>query len=552
MGRTIVIEFDDNDDEDENKKKQEEAQDDLDENNYNENDQGDTSFDPSSFGTEPDASSSATDPDSIEVDPQDFDEAGPEVPVVKPGEKVDPDALVKAEIRKQEALNRKRLREEQANERRRLKQQMDDEARALRRARREAKAANQEQVTAIRSEAITQRVQAYSVSSVLGLPGYVGAAAVDQFLIRPNETKSIQERKQYEADLERYNQEMEDYRIAQRRAEEDRIKNLPVEAVDVDAIRAKHGLPPTQPATPTPSPTQPSTTPPTPPTPPSGGGGSGGSGGGGGSPPPGPPGNQGATPPPPLPPVPPAPFVPNAIGSALQMGVIGIELARALKGGIESAGKQAETVTRSTFGEDPLQGLREGGHTLQKVMDPLGINSTIQVAVSGFDTLLTMTDEIRQYAKKDLAFSPMALGASVEGDVQKLLQQMDIAQRLDPLKSEIVKQTAQMDILWNELRAELFENLGPAILAAMKLINGVLERFMIGTKEPLTFLTENIGAWPGSLVIVQYLLGMIADNTSKKPDDDLVDRDIQQQIADFLNPNNLNNIPKAAFPNGVP
>lgn len=556
MGRTITIEYEDDDEgDDEGENISEEMQSHLDEQEYNENDQGDTSFDP----TQLEGSPESLEPESFDVKPTDFQEAPPEVPLIKPTDKIDPDALVAAELKKREAAARKRLREEQADERRRLREEMQDEARRLRREKREAKAINQEQITAIRSQAISQRVQAYSVSSVLGLPGYVGAAAIDQLLIRPSEERAIQERKQYEADLERYQREMEDYNVALKRQEEARIRNMPVESIDVNEVRASLGLPPKEPEaqTPPPAPTpqqpegqpeaqQPAQAaaqaqapeqrqgggrvPPVPPVPPKGPGG---------TMPPGPP----------TPPTPPEPFVPNPFGMAIQLGVIAVEAAQAIRKGIEGIGKEAESGIRATFGDNPIEGIRQTEHTVQNAIDPFGTNVPLQVAVSGFDILLTLTEEIKKNAERDLEFSPEALSVSIEGNINKLLQQIDIGQRLDPVKAAILEQTNRLDMNWAELKAQLFENFGPMIVQLLKLINSYLEFYKPILETSSSNWNLLNAALPGNVGSILSLLDGIFGNTTPKPNQDLVDRDILSQISQFMNPNNPN-IP--GIPNPVP
>lgn len=533
MASSVTINFDDDDDDDE-------GIDPLEGQEYNENDQGDTSFDPSTFG---DSDSNATEPDIL-VQPKDFQETTPDVPIVDPSKKVDVDALVDAELRKQAITNRRLLNEEKAEQRRLLREQQEDAARQQRRDRKDAKAASQEQKTNIRSEAISQRVQAYAASSVLGLPGYIGASFVDQFIIRKNEDLQIQAQKEYEANLERYNQQVEIDRVQERRDAEAKIRELPVQAVDVDAVRAKHGLPPLPPADNSgkqPDFVGPMKEPEGPPRPP--------------APPGGPPAaasdDGGKRPPPVLPTMPNIPTT-NA-GMGVGIATAAFMVAQQANQVISSTGDQIQRLGEATLGDDPFKAAKEGARTFQKTADPLGVGIPLEVAVTGFEVLLGLTEQIMKNSEKDLAFSPLSLTANVEGTLQKLLQQIDIAERLDPLKSEVIRARTEVDMAWQEFKARAFEDLAPTIILILKLIASGLDKAAAVQKVTGGALDGFFATFSPATRAILQTLGAIKANTTPAGAGAALDKSgILGEIRDFMDPTNMKDIPKAAFPNGVP
>jgi hypothetical protein len=552
--------------------------DDDDDQEYNENDTGDTSFDPSTFGD--DDSVNATNPEAIEIAGPAANAKAPDLDPEASQKPVDVEKLIDAEIRKMDQANRRTLREQQAEERRRLKERNEDQLRLMREMKRQEKTASQEQVTNTRSSAITQRVQAYSVSAALGLPGYIGAAAFDQFVIRPEEQQQVEQNKQYQAALDNYYRQLEKDRVQEKRSEEERIRQMPVEAVDVDAVREKHGLPPqattpeapkapTQPSlseVPTPEgqkqqqpvppsePAQPQTQPqqqtqasqPQQPVPQQQAAG--------GAPPSGPPpkqpvGQQPQADPPPIMPAPPAPPVASNIGTAAQIAAMAIQAAQMINGGIRDYGQQASKTVNATLGDNPYDAARQHSKLAQKSIDPLGVNIPVQVAVTGFDALLSLTEEIKKNAEKDLAFSPLSLSASVEGDIQKLLQSMDLAQRLDPTKAEVIRLNTQVEMAWNEFKVEMFENIAPHIIVLLTAMSNLIQLGTGAQKTTQDLIGSLISPAGQAGAFLKDVLERIAGNT-KKPANAIDKSDLMVQVSKFLDPYNVRPINRpAAHPN---
>jgi len=470
-------------------------------------------------------------------------------------EKVDPDKLADAEIKRLNIANKRDLRQRQAEAKTELQRRSQDAERAARESRREQIARSAEQIAEIRSNAVAARIQAYSISSFLGIPGYLGASLYDQGVNRPQEQSQIDQMRQYQEQLRAYHAQEDERRRSEKRAAEDDIKNMPVDATNASAVRAKYGLGGTPPGTP----------------PPPGNGGSGGqqppAGGqggtgnnppppagnntqpGGGQPPAAPPpgggqGGSGAQPPILPPTLPQLPGNMNALLAPFAGIAVAFEAAQRINQRIDAAGKDISGNFRDLMGDSPQRGLDAGARSVRRGFDPLGVNIPMQVAVTGFDTLLSMTEDIRKAADKDLAFSPLSLTNTVEGSIAKLLQSISIAERLDPTKAEVIRLQTQLDMAWEEFKAEMFLVIAPLLKDFMKGVITLLETIVAGIKFSQGFgegLTEALPVW------VQGLLGwlkIIANNTEK---DKLagLDGELLKQMSKFLDPKQA----RVIFPN---
>lgn len=428
----------------------------------------------------------------------------------------------------------RRRREEQAEARRLLRERQQEQVREQRIQSRERLRASREQVTAARSEAIAGRVQSYSLAASLGFPGYVAASVVDSLFIRPKEDAQVEAQREYQKQLEIYQETLRRDQLAQKRAEEQAIRDMPITATEIDG-RGKPvknpPLPPMPPGTP-PNVPPPANYPPAPPTPP--------------SPPNVPPGSPPTPPnpppnvPPPVPPTPPTP-PPSNVGGGLGTAAIAltaaIQSAQAVNQAIDKLADGVSNTLVSAIKGDGIEASKSGIKTAQSIIDPLGVQIPLNVAVQSFDTLLDVNRAILDVARQNIAFAPQTLQADISGDLQKLVQSIELARKNDPTTAELIRANTQFEMAWAETRAKLLETLGPAIILLLQQLtnqvtlvgNGVQAASSVGSG----FLQT---AWPALYI----LLSKLVSNTEPKLDD-LDDSDILNQIGDFFNPDRQRN-----------
>lgn len=502
----------------------------------------------------------------------------------------------------------KELADTQKRQRLALRRQHQDETRNRRiQAKLDKRAATDRRI-GIRSSAVSQRIQSYSIASSLGFAGYVAASLVDQFVIRPKEEADIAAEDKYNADYAAYQQALEQDQIDRRRAEEDRISGM---AVDEPAIRKEliDGLPDKKPD------------------------------------------NFGNAPSPKyrqhvddtlkrtdldpqerayyerqrasfleetrpraatldtdprydsrertertrdkeyldtdeeldgvpfssrnkvgpdlvnaargipdfakvLKPRVPADFVgppapPTATVSFLEKaGPIGLAVAAGITASqlvnqtIDKAGESVSKISKDVFTGTPTAGLRDMAKFAQGGLDPLGVNIPLQVAVTGFEVLLSLTESIKSYAEKDKEFSPLTLATSIEGDIAKLMQSMELAAKNDPMKASFINATNRLDMVWNEFKSEMFQKLGPALIVAITALS--------------SFIKGNIGLGSAIYTAAKYTpnaLGLLINAVellAKSLEKDPVAGKLFDQLTDFMDPNNNADLPAGAFNNKMP
>lgn len=419
---------------------------------------------------------------------------------------------------------------DQTEARRALREQQQDQAREQRIQSREALRISREQVTAARSDAISERVQSYSFASSIGFPGYVAASVVDAMYIRPKEERAVEEERQYQRDLQRYNEQVARDQIAEKRRQEQAIRDMPIDAVQVDE-RGKPvknpplppGLPPIPPSNVPP----PGGLPPNNPVPPTGG-----------QPPNQPPGQppQGPPPganPPPIRPQRQPPVLPSSnIGQAAVPITAAIQAAQYINQAIDRLGDNVNALGVSIAKGDGTEASKATAKTFQSAIDPLGVQIPLNVAVQSFETLLDINKSILETTKQNLSFSPKSLVATVSGDIDKLVQSIELSRRTDPVTAELIKANTQFDMAWAEARAQFIEVLGPRIIQLLELLTLGLQAqtnaIDFGSGATRGFIET---AWPA----LGALLDKIADNT-KKDRDDQTDKDLVEQINKFFDP----------------
>jgi hypothetical protein len=451
--------------------------------------------------------------------------------------------------------------------------------RELQDSKREQRIANREAITEagmrrtqIRSNAVTGRVQSYSLASALGLPGYITASVVDAFFTRPHEERQMAKERQYINEYADYERQLEDLRIQKQREREDDLDSRSPTPVNRDEVRESlknTGVPgtstnpPAPPAPPSSGPSSPSSPSSPPPSVPPGSGSSAPPGNGPLPTPPnsgwpkgwnqwgtmGPPG--GGSGPPPIPPLPKPPIkppIPIPLPPVFEGIAAVVEAIQRIQQGGATAVNNIGNTIRGGLNDSPITGLKAINKGIHETADPLGLFTPI--AVAGFDQLLSLTEEIRNYAMKDIQFAPETLQASVEGDISKLLQSIDLSMKNDPLKAAFVRVNTTLEMAWADLQAKVFEVLQPIIIPLMQTMVTHLRaavRFLDLLQAGMYAIAGNI---PVFGIAIRALLQQIQTNTAP-PVNNLATSGILKQIEDFMNPSNLQDINRRNIPNPV-
>lgn len=451
----------------------------------------------------------------------------------------------------------RKLKKEQQEALRQAKEEYSKQLREDREAAKRLQQESRDAVQAIRAEAIGSRVNAYSLASALGFPGYTMASAADAAYIRPEEERKVEEQKDYQRELADYLSMLREHRERELAARQQEIKDIPIDAVVIDPATGKP-LPP-GPSTSTPVPNAqgwlpkpssnqqapqpvnppgnqqpPSNTPP-PNQPPSG------------TQPPGQPPNNPPTPPgnPPTPPLPPPPGVPPNVppsppvpvpsplaGSPFQILQAVVQIAQSTNKAITDGFKTVSDITTAGIRGDSVGASKALAKATGSAADPLGVNIPITVAVQGFNALLDVNQSILESIKGTTAFAPLTLEATIEGDIKKLLLTIENAQRLDPVTAQLVEANNRLDMAWSEFRAKIILEYGPDIVNLLNVLSVAVKGFSI-------LVTDGIAYTSPTLAVIRHLLGLVADNTKPKDPAGNIDQNILSQLEDFFKPSSM-------------
>lgn len=174
--------------------------------------------------------------------------------------------------------------------------------------------------------------------------------------------------------------------------------------------------------------------------------------------------------------------------------------------------------------------------------DIMGINPYAQGTITAINTIAGVADAIRGYAEQNTEFSPRAMAASIEGDIQKLMQQITLGQKTDLSREAIIKASNKIDLIWEEFKAKFFTTFAPLIIT-------LLETLVFATQAAQTGWNALQGI-AGSLLPMPIHLALWAkllNNTAKDAEKELgLDTAVEKQIADFMSteaPESLKDLP---------
>lgn len=402
---------------------------------------------------------------------------------------------VDKDIKQREKERRERI----AEQRKQAREATRDREQARREQAKELKAASQDNITQARSDAISSRVQSYSLASAFGFAGYPIASAVDDMFIRPNEEQRVEKQRQYQKELAAYNAATKQDEIDRQRELDRRIKDQPVDATVIgpDGKPQKVQGPPKPPIKP-----------------------------------------------PDLPPRV-APEIPDAEGAAglnlakfspaLAAVTASILIAKSINKAVDNIAQSATSVSTNIINGNTTETLKSGVSTAQSIVDPLGVQIPLNVAVQGFNSLLDVNQSILDSIQNGLGIAPQTIGATIERELLMLNKQIEIAARLDSINSDIVRANTELDLAFQDFREVLIENFGPTIVSLLKNI----AKFVEINGNAVTLATNGlpllIGALPGGIGTMVQLLQSISDNTNKQSQD-LDQSDIFNQINQFFIP----------------
>ena len=496
---------------------------------------------------------------------------------------------------KQELANTKK---ELAKQQRR---EIQDEKRAVRREKRGLTTDATRRRTDINSDATSAKIATYSLAAAAGLPGYLVASIVNRLLIEPAADKDIEAERTYSDQLVEYYNDQEDALIDKQREFEDERDALTTPDFDPEEVgkflESKSNRPSTSPVsksknqpastnpknTPTnwpkgfdtwsdpvtsttPTPTEPpdvnkvvedltklvnppsTTTPtstPTYPLPqPS-------SASGITQPPPAiaPPGQPpGGTPPvintPGVPgggqpAIPTRGFNPAIATKAIPMLTAVIEGGKLLRDTAINVGQGTKKGIEDLYQESPVNALSNGMKTFTENTEVFGI-SPFEGLNQAVQVFATSVDQFGKYVDKDVAYSPETLGVSVEGSIDKLLKNMEIAERLDPQKAALKESMNQLDLIWSEFKAEFFSKFAPYVARMLDVIAHTLS-ILKGILDTVSNVLSSIYLALTYLPGIGAILSKLVKNTTKQSNKA---NSLAKELEQFHDPTNFPIAPK--------
>lgn len=461
-------------------------------------------------------------PEEYEVAPSEPPEALPELDApettntdefksLEELQKAPTEKQLEAQVQKEINALKREASQELAETKKELKKQFRREVRDEAKSnRREKKAINREATQRrkeIRSMATQNRIGTYSLASAFGAKGYVVASAIDTLVFRPQEEEAIAQERAYSDQVEEHFQRAEDELQQRKDNFEDDLDAMKPRTVDEDAIRTSKGVKTNSPPG-TPgggSVTSYNRTPSDPASLADGqsnvnapdqttidwqqrkasrrfsddysigkfddaSNAGGGSGSGSGSPP----SDFSDLP---IPPTSPSGGMSNIAGTAA-MVTLAMEVGKVITEGIDKVGATARDNVKATFSDRPSDLIRQQSKNLE-LLEPVTnlspgttlLNAGLQESV---DVFADAVDKFDQYSRKNLAFSPEALTQSIEGQLDRLTQSMEIAQRLDGQKARNIDAMDRLSISFEEFKARVFSFFEPFLTTLVNAANGIM------------------------------------------------------------------------------
>jgi hypothetical protein len=186
-----------------------------------------------------------------------------------------------------------------------------------------------------------------------------------------------------------------------------------------------------------------------------------------------------------------------------------------------------------------------------KTLNPMGINVAGGAAVSilkeSFAVLQSIDKGVDSMAKEVRPFAPETIQQDILNQISQLQQNIKLGEELDPLLAEYSASRNEFQLAWNEVRAEILQDLVPLAIDFMKTVKPLLpliEMHVKGMVVGIQMLTEAAKMMPFGIGATLTALEVIANNT--KPDQTAhLDNQVLNNINKFFNLNQpLNNAQK--------
>jgi hypothetical protein len=419
------------------------------------------------------------------------------------------------------------------------RREIQDDKRAARREKRSLTTDATRRRTDIHSDATSAKIATYSLAAAVGLPGYVIASIANRLLIDPAVDKDIEAERNYSDELVDYFNNIEDELIQkQRDLEDDRdsIEPANIERQDVEKFVTSKGkkpsvVPQRRPSSPTTNTTftpsspnstsgvsqgPPTTTPPVINTPsPSGGG---------------------------QPTVPTRGFNPSSMVAGAGIVTAAVEASQLVKRQVTAFGEGVQGATKDLFNESPINYIANNTERATKALDPLGVNFPQEAFNQAVQNFATSVETFGKFTDKDIAFSPETLSVSVEGSIDKLVKNMEIAERTDPQKAALKESMNQLDLIWSEFKADFFVGFAPFISRTLEVIAAILTaiRDVISTIHTLMVAIDaGLRLW---FPLYGTIMNQLVKNTARQTTNKI--NSLAKELEEFHNPGNFPIRPK--------
>jgi hypothetical protein len=356
----------------------------------------------------------------------------------------------------------------------------------------------------------------YSLSAGIGLPGYVIASVADSLIIQPAVRQDVKAEQQYQRELQDYKNQEVDILNARKDAFREYIKSNEYSSLpqDVKDSYAETGEIP-----------------------------------------------EGALPsfeqwadrtgassafkgkniPLPIQPVGKAAAVTGAISQAGPVVAGAVEGIQLVNKTVASVGESTRKNISSSLTKDGISGISNKTQSFAGILDPTETNPAINLFKEATKTFEYAVKDFEKVAREDLAFSPGALQADVEGSIMRLEQSMRIAQQIDPQKEGMIRVTDELNLIWNEFRTLFFGTFAPVIIFLLNGLKLLLQSLLDVVKFIKTIIVTildiliSIASYMPGMQVTAYAARSILNHLTKTNTAPTV---LQQTLDDFHNPNN--------------
>lgn len=227
-------------------------------------------------------------------------------------------------------------------------------------------------------------------------------------------------------------------------------------------------------------------------------------------------------------------FDPSSLITAAPIITAAIEGAQLVKDQVTKAGAVTQGSVRDLFNESPINYFAEQTQRVSDLVDPIGTNIPQEMFNQAVQTFATTVDVFGKFVDKDVAFSPETLGTTVEGDIDKLLKNMEIAERTDPQKAALKESMNRLDLIWAEFKADFFVAFAPFVARTLEVIAAVLEAIKTIINNIYTLLVVIDLALRLYMPLYGTLMNRLVKNTTNNTNNTV--NSLEKELEQFHNP----------------